>query len=97
MIRPSTTFFRHEPKRSQLVNELWDAQNRDGFITENTMEELSKTLGISLIEIQGVVSFYHFFHIRPTAKRMSAARSHAAAPGPGDAAVGIGDIGGRYR
>lgn len=70
MIKPSTTFFRHEPQRSQLVNELWNAQRRDGYITEQTMGDLAKSLNISLIEIQGVVSFYHFFHVEPTAKHV---------------------------
>lgn len=70
MLKPSTTFFRHEPKRSQLVNELWKAQKRDRYITEQTMGELAKSLDISLIEIQGVVSFYHFFHTQPTAKHV---------------------------
>ena len=70
MIRPSTTFFRHEPRRSQLVNELWDAQRQDGYITRQTMEELSKSLEVSLIEIQGIVSFYHFFHTKPTARHI---------------------------
>jgi [NiFe] hydrogenase diaphorase moiety large subunit len=70
MLKPSTTFFRHEPKRSQLVNELWKAQKRDRYITEKTMGELAKSLDISLIEIQGVVSFYHFFHTQPTAKHV---------------------------
>lgn len=70
MIRPSTTFFRHEPRRSQLVNELWNAQRRDGHITLQTMEELSQSLDVSLIEIQGIVSFYHFFHTKPTARHV---------------------------
>lgn len=70
MITPSTAFFRHEPQRSQLLNELWKAQQRDGYITEQTMAELSGSLNISLVEIQGVVSFYHFFHVEPTARHV---------------------------
>ena len=57
-------------RRSQLLNELWKAQKRDGYITSETMEYLSKTLDISLIEIKGIVSFYHFFHYRPTARHV---------------------------
>lgn len=68
MLSPSNTFFRHEPRRSQLLNELWKAQRRDGYITEQTMDELSKSLDVSRIEIEGIVSFYHFFHTKPTAK-----------------------------
>lgn len=70
MLSPSTTFFRHEPNRSQLVNELWEAQRRDGYITSATIEALSQSLDIARIEIEGIVSFYHFFHSQPTAKHV---------------------------
>jgi [NiFe] hydrogenase diaphorase moiety large subunit len=70
MLSPSTTFFRHEPRRSQLLNELWIAQARDGYITPQIMGELSKTLDLSLVEIEGIVSFYHFFHTKPTARHI---------------------------
>jgi [NiFe] hydrogenase diaphorase moiety large subunit len=70
MLSPSTVFFHHEPRRGQLLNELWKAQKRDGYITSETMEYLSQTLDTSLIEIKGIVSFYHFFHYRPTAKHV---------------------------
>lgn len=70
MISPATTFFPHEPQRCQLLNELWKAQERDGFITPQTINELASSLDISLIDIQGVISFYHFFHRQPTAKHV---------------------------
>ena len=70
MLKPSTTFFRHEPRRSQLLNELWTAQKRDGYITEQTMESLASSMDISLIEVRGIVSFYHFFHTQPTARHV---------------------------
>ncbi len=70
MFSPTNAFFRHEPQRSQLLNELWKAQERDGYITEQTMTELARSLEVSLIEIQGIVSFYHFFHTQPTARHV---------------------------
>lgn len=70
MLKPSNYFFPHEPRRCQILNELWTAQKRDGYIRPEIMKELADSMGISLIEIKGVVSFYHFFHTRPTAKHI---------------------------
>lgn len=55
-------------ERSQLLNYLWDFQNKKGYISTSDITQLSAELGISWIEIEGVISFYHFFKRKPTGK-----------------------------
>jgi len=55
-------------ERTQLLNYLWDFQDKNGYISTSDIRKLSKELGISWIEIEGVISFYHFFKRKPTGK-----------------------------
>jgi len=57
-------------KRSRLLNRLWEFQNRDGFISNEAIAEIAQRLKVSKIEIEGVISFYHFFHRQPTGKHI---------------------------
>ena len=51
--------------RTELLEFLWRAQNTHGYIRSKDIAEASRALGVSAIEIEGVVSFYHFFHRAP--------------------------------
>jgi [NiFe] hydrogenase diaphorase moiety large subunit len=53
------------PDRTNLLNHLWQVQNEHGYIRAVDVQECSRMLDISVIEIEGVISFYHFFHRRP--------------------------------
>lgn len=55
-------------ERTQLLNYLWKFQDKNGYISTSDIRKLSKELGISWIEIEGVISFYHFFRRKPTGK-----------------------------
>ena len=57
-------------ERSRLLNRLWEFQNKYGFISNNAITEIAQRLKVSKIEIEGVVSFYHFFHRQPTGKNI---------------------------
>jgi [NiFe] hydrogenase diaphorase moiety large subunit len=54
--------------RTNLLNILWDYQNKFGYISKDAIINISKQLNVSKIEIEGVISFYHFFHLKPTGK-----------------------------
>ena len=54
--------------RTQLLNCLWNYQNKNGFISDADVEECAERLDISKVELEGVISFYHFFHREPTGK-----------------------------
>jgi [NiFe] hydrogenase diaphorase moiety large subunit len=57
-----------EPARTQMLNKLWELQRLSGHINDEAVKQLAATYNISEIEVEGVVSFYHFFHRRPTGK-----------------------------
>lgn len=47
--------------RTQLLDALWHYQHRQGYIDDAALTHLSQSLGISKVEIEGIISFYHFF------------------------------------
>jgi [NiFe] hydrogenase diaphorase moiety large subunit len=55
-------------KRTELLNFLWDCQRQYGYIRDEDVAECADRLGWSQIEVEGVISFYHFFHRKPTGK-----------------------------
>jgi [NiFe] hydrogenase diaphorase moiety large subunit len=57
-----------EPGQTQMLNKLWELQLKNGVITDSDIKKLASHYGISEIEVEGVVSFYHFFHRKPTGK-----------------------------
>ena len=67
MIDPTITEFK-EPARTQMLNKLWELQRSAGHISDEAVRQLAAAYNISEIEVEGVVSFYHFFHRRPTGK-----------------------------
>ena len=54
--------------RSELLDNLWRAQNKHRCIRREDIEACSRALNISKIEVEGVVSFYHFFTRKPAGK-----------------------------
>ena len=55
-------------QRWQLLDELWRIQDAHGFLPDREVESLASQLGISLVELEGVISFYHFFQRKPSGK-----------------------------
>ena len=51
--------------RVELLDYLWAVQNTHGYIRSEDISACAKALNISQIEVEGVVSFYHFFHRKP--------------------------------
>ncbi len=60
--------FTVEPMRSSLLDKLWDLQNNKRYISNSDITHLAAELNISAVEVEGVVSFYHFFHRKPSGK-----------------------------
>ena len=48
--------------RSQLLNYLWYLQDSYGCIREEDTSYITRRLGISGVDLEGVISFYHFLH-----------------------------------
>ena len=54
--------------RTHLLNKLWKYQHKSGYISEKAISIISRELKVSKIEIESVISFYHFFRKKPTGK-----------------------------
>ncbi len=52
----------------QLIEVLQDVQDNWGYISEEAMREISQTLGVPLIEVYRVASFYKAFKLKPSGK-----------------------------
>ncbi|HEY6957103.1 MAG TPA: NAD(P)H-dependent oxidoreductase subunit E, partial [Flavisolibacter sp.] len=57
-----------EPPQAQMLNKLWALQKRQGYISDEAIGEIATEFNITRIEVEGVTSFYHFFHRHPTGK-----------------------------
>ena len=51
-----------------LIEVLQDVQESYGYIPEYAIREVSKTLGVPLIEVYRVASFYKAFKLKPSGK-----------------------------
>jgi [NiFe] hydrogenase diaphorase moiety large subunit len=51
--------------RIGLLDYLWAVQHAHGYIRSEDISACAEALKISQIDVEGVVSFYHFFHRKP--------------------------------
>ncbi|MBK8087846.1 MAG: NAD(P)H-dependent oxidoreductase subunit E [Chitinophagaceae bacterium] len=54
--------------QTQMMNHLWEIQLKGGYINDEDVKRLAHQFNLSETEVEGVVSFYHFFHRKPTGK-----------------------------
>jgi [NiFe] hydrogenase diaphorase moiety large subunit len=57
-----------EPLQTQMLNKLWELQRNNGYIHDDNVKRLAELFNISEVEVEGVISFYHFFQRKPTGK-----------------------------
>lgn len=57
--------FPMEDKRCGLLDSLWVCQKEKGYISDEDVSALATELDVSEVEIEGVITFYHFFHRQP--------------------------------
>jgi NADH-quinone oxidoreductase subunit E len=55
---------------NQLIEVLQDIQKNYGYISQEAMRTVSKNLGVPLIEVYRVASFYKAFRLRPSGKHV---------------------------
>ena len=55
---------------NQLIEVLQDVQANYGYISEEAMLEMSKGLGVPVIEVYRVASFYTAFRLKPSGKNV---------------------------
>jgi [NiFe] hydrogenase diaphorase moiety large subunit len=54
--------------RPQLLNALWATHDVKGYLDTDDIQQLAILFNLSAVEIEGVVSFYHFFHRKPSGR-----------------------------
>jgi NADH:ubiquinone oxidoreductase subunit E len=62
-----------EKRRSQpgqLIEALQDVQENYGYISEEAMQDVSQGLGVPLMEVYRVASFYKAFRLKPPGKNV---------------------------
>ena len=55
---------------NQLIEVLHDVQDKYGYISEEAMRAVSQGLGVPLIEVYRVASFYKAFKLKPPGKHV---------------------------
>lgn len=58
----------HQRAHPDLLDCLWSYQNRHGYIRDEDVAQCAAQRGISEVELEGVISFYHFFHRKPAGR-----------------------------
>ncbi|MCA0153359.1 NAD(P)H-dependent oxidoreductase subunit E [Winogradskyella vincentii] len=58
----------HITQRTNLVNVLWDIQKKRRFINKDDIAKIANEFDISKTELEGIISFYHFFHFKDAGK-----------------------------
>ena len=54
----------------QLIEVLQDVQDCYGYISEEAMSHISKNLGVHIMEVYQVASFYKAFRLKPSGKNV---------------------------
>jgi len=54
--------------KTRLMDILIHIQAEAGFISEESVAEISKVIGVSIVDVEQTISFYHFFTQKPTGK-----------------------------
>ena len=54
----------------QLIEVLQDIQENDGYISEEAMQAVSQGLGVPIMEVYRVASFYKAFRLKPAGKNV---------------------------
>ena len=49
-------------QKTSLMSVLWDIQRKRRFISRDDMTKIAHEFDISKMELEGVISFYHFYH-----------------------------------
>ena len=55
---------------NQLIEVLHDVQKNYGYITQESIQTVSQALGVPLIEVYRVASFYKAFRLKPAGKNV---------------------------
>ena len=52
----------HKIDRSKLMHVLWKVQRKKRHIGRDDITKIAQEFDMSRMELEGVITFYHFFH-----------------------------------
>lgn len=61
---------RYPTKQAALLPVLWVAQETWGWISKESSEEVARLLDLPASHVDGVLTFYTMFHLRPVGKNL---------------------------
>ena len=56
--------------KEKLIGMLQAAQEKNGYLSEQTLEGIAEQLGLSLAKVMGVATFYAQFRFKPVGKNL---------------------------
>ncbi len=59
---------RYGGDRIHLLDIVRDVQAREGCVSDEAVSEIARRLGLSLVDVKGVVTYYHFFSEQPVGR-----------------------------
>lgn len=59
---------RHEGKKDDLIELLYWVQENYGYVPKDVQVKISEKLNVPLSTVQGVITFYHLFSLKPKGK-----------------------------
>ncbi len=59
---------RYPDRRSAIIPLLWLVQRTAGYVTPGGITEVAEITGVTLAQVQEIVSFYTMFHQKPVGK-----------------------------
>ena len=78
---------KYNKDKTRLMDIVTDVQNELGYVSDEAVVQLAKALDISKVDVDGVVTFYHFFSKTPVGKYSVYLNNSAVANMKGRAAV----------
>lgn len=63
-------FPKYPTKRAALMSSLWLAQDEQGWLSDETLEEIGELLELHPTDVEAVTSFYVMFHRRPVGRKL---------------------------
>jgi NADH-quinone oxidoreductase subunit E len=70
MARIEKILTRYPTKQAALLPVLWVAQETWGWISKESAEEVARVLGLPASHVDGVLTFYTMFNLRPMGKHL---------------------------
>jgi len=78
---------KYNKDKARLIDIVTDVQNELGYVSDEAVVQLAKALDVSKVDVDGVVTFYHFFSKTPVGKYSVYLNNSAVANMKGRASV----------